>query len=166
MVHYEIDPIKAFVHESVLYDEDLSKDNMIPCEIFCISSYINEAITFGIKLFNGSLFFYIPPHKISLNKNISDLSLLDLVYNNNESDIITIKKFKNFNTVFVYFKNKNIWLEGKYFYTLDWYEGNDLRHMILLENGQFCFMPSHKIKFDKDKLNFENYLKIHSEWKV
>lgn len=168
MVHCDIKAIKAFVHESALYDEDLEKKSMIPCTIFCISSYKGEAITFGILLDEGSVFFYVPPHKVSVKKEEPLYDLKDLVYNNCESEIFTIKEFKRLREkqVDIYLKNKDKWVMGEYELTIDWYEGNDLVHMIKLETGEFCFLPSHKLKFDNTEKKFNPFLKMHSEWKV
>ncbi len=168
MVHYDIKPIRAFVHESVLYDEDLTKKEMIPCTIFSLSCYKGEAITFGIVLDEGSVFFYIPPHKISLKKDTPKYDLKDLVYNNCESEVFTVKKFKRLGVkpVSVYLKNKDKWVKGKYKLTIDWYKGNDLVHMIELETGEFCFLPSHKLKFEGARKKFKAFLKMHSTWKV
>jgi len=134
---------------------------MIPCTIFAISAYKEESITFAITLDEGSTFYYIPPHKISIYKQKPLFELKDIVYNNCESEIITIKEFKFLGKkpISIYLKNKDIWVEGKYILTIDWYKGNDLVHMIQINTGEFCFMPSHKLKFNGAKLKFKKFKK-------
>lgn len=168
MVHYEIEPIKAYVHESILYDEDKTKNNMIACTIFAISAYKNEVLTFGIVLDDGSVFFYIPPHKINVKGKTPKYNLKDIVYHNCESETITINKFKELNKdkVNVYLKYKDKWVKGKYKLTIDWYKGNDLLHMVELKTGELVFLPSHKLKFNNTKKEFKPYVKMHNSWKV
>ncbi len=168
MVHVEIKPIKVFVQESVLFNEDNSKTDLIPATIFCISSYEKEALTFGIVLDNGSVFFYIPIHKISLSKDCSfEYSLKDLIYNNNESINFNISYFKYLEKqpLKIYLKYLNKWDTCKYIATLDWFEGNDLVHLVLISNGQLACMPSHKLNFTGEE-KLESYKKIKSSWIV
>ena len=163
MIHYEIKSIKAYVKEEFLYDGDKSKTKKIPCDIFCISFYPGEAFTFGIMLEEGSVFYYIPPHALSRKKFSFDLR--DLVYHNVPNGKFCIKKFKYLDKdLRVYMKFKDKWFKGKYIFTIDWYEGNDLVHFVEV-NGQFAFLPSHKIKF-RGKKDFLPFKKIHSSWSV
>jgi hypothetical protein len=167
MVHVNINPIKAFVHESVLYDEDLSKKDLIECTVFSVSSYKDESITFGIVLKDGSVFFYIPPHKLTVLRTQPKYELKDLVYHNCVDDefVITCHDFLK-KEVFVYLKNEDEWVSGKYQFTIDWYKDNGLLHLIILDSGQFCLMPSHKVKFNGGEKKFVFYKKMHSIWKI
>ena len=169
MVHEQIKPIKAYVHESVLYDEDMEKQDMIECTVFALSSYQGESLTFAIALADGSVFFYIPPHKLSLKKDGKlDYDLADLVYHNCAEEEFLVQRMDLLGEepVSVYLKKADAWVNGEYMFTVDWYKGNDLLHMIVLENGQFCFMPSHKIKFLGGERSFVHYKKMHSTWSV
>lgn len=165
-VHYEISPIKAFVHETALFDEDASKQGFVGCTVFAVSSYEGESPTFGIMLDDGSVFFYIPAHKLSLTGEELKYDLKDLVYHNCPPGDVVVNNFSIFKSVSVYLKFKDVWEDGKYICTFDWFQDNGLLHFIILKNGQFCFMPSHKVKFNGGEKSFIFYKKIHSVWKV
>lgn len=47
----------------------------------------------------------------------------------------------------VFIKEYGMFIKGQYKCTVDWGDANVLLHLMLLENGQFVFMPSHKILF-------------------
>ena len=167
MVHVDIKPIKAYVHESVLYDEDLTKQDFIECTIFAVSSYKEESVTFGIILKDGSVFFYIPPHKLTINKDKLKYELKDLVYHNCVDDEFVVNYYSFLQKkVSVYLKNEDNWVSGEYQFTIDWYKDNGLLHLIILDSGQFCLMPSHKVKFNGGEKKFVFYKKIHSTWKI
>jgi len=165
MVHLEIKPIKAFVHELVLYDMDPTYKDMIPCTIFGISSYLGEALTFSILLNDGSLFSYVPPHLISLTKEKNPFSLKECVYHNSPDINIAVKEYSYLisQKTYVFIKERNEWFKSKYIFTIDWYRGNDLLHLLFIEDKFPVFLPSHKIKFKED-LNFKSYKKVHNEW--
>jgi len=164
MVHIEIEPIKAYVNEFVLYNGE--KQGIVPCKIFAVSFYQGESITFGIELDEGSVFFYVPPQMISLNKEF-EFKLNELVYHNCPSSIVTANKFKFLEekNLKVYIKQREKWFNAKYLLTIDWYEGNDLLHMIIIDNKQIAFLPSHKIKFDGEE-KFLPFKKMKFEWIV
>ncbi len=168
MIHTEIKPLKVFIKESVLFNEDSSKTNLVPATIFCISSYEKEALTFGVYLDNGSVFFYIPIHKISFKEDsLFDYQLNELIYNNNEAATCSVNYFEYLKKTNpkIYLKKIDKWINCNYILTIDWYQGNDLMHLVALENGQFACMPSHKINFAGKEV-FENYKKIKSSWCV
>jgi hypothetical protein len=164
MVHYEVEPIKAFVESDILFGGE--DRGVIPCTIFGISLYKGEAITFGVELEDGSVFFYIPPHKIFI-KNRHEFSLETLVYHNCPSEVATVKHFSFLDKSegFAYFKELQKWAPFKYLYTIDWYEGNDLLHMVLVEDNVFAFLPSHKLKFSNNK-TFQEFKKLKYLWQV
>lgn len=167
MVHIDIKPIKAYVHESVLYDEDSKKTGFIECTVFAVSSYKGESVTFAIILKDGSVFFYVPPHKLTISKDPLKYSLTDLVYHNCEDHEFVVNYHSFFQKkVYVYLKTEDEWVAGQYQFTMDWYKENGLLHLIILDSGQFCFMPSHKVKFNGGEQEFVFYKKMHSIWKV
>ena len=95
------------------------------------------------------------------------LELADLVYHNCPAEDICVHAFEQLQgPVQAYFKRRQLWLAGTYLLTIDWYTGNDLLHLIALENGQYAFLPHHKVKFRDGIKEFPPYRKMHSEWKV
>ena len=165
-LYYEFDkPIKA-----KLNGEDIGLENeILDCELIGINSYPNEALTFSIVL-EGCLYDYISPENIAKDFKLDNkLTLKDLVYNNNSSETFVIFKSNYFTkSNIVYFaKEKNIWLSVKeYLFSIDWLFDNDKRHFVLLENGQFAFVPNHKIKLDGKKEINKKFQKIRENYIV
>lgn len=168
VLYYEFEtPISAF-----LDGKDIGLDSTnITCSLIGINVYPKEAITFSI-IVNGSLYDYISPLNVVHSfKNSESFvkTLKDLVYNNNESENFVVYKSKYLENkkIVAFFKNAQAWLEvEKYYFSIDWLYNNDKRHFVLLSNGQFAFVPNHKIKLD-GKLEFDkNLKKIKEIYKV
>ncbi len=184
MIHENIPAFNAQIEKKYLYDMDETYANMyIPCTVFSIASYKGDALTFQILLEDGSVFSYIPLNAIlkkqnHLNKDNEDkrekdgikkdrLELSDLVYKNCPGEDITVADFNHLHgRVDAYFKQKNLWLEGEYICTIDWPRENELFHLIGLENNQYAALPNHKIKFKTGIRSFQDYKKLHQEWRV
>jgi hypothetical protein len=65
-----------------------------------------------------------------------------------------------------YFKRRDLWMPGRYLFTIDWYTTNELLHAIALANGQYALLPNHKIKFGDQPPGFAPYKKMRLEWSV
>lgn len=167
-VHANLSPIKALIREDVLYNMDASKaGNYVPCSIIGVSSYPGSTPTFQIVVEGESLFSYIPPHLLLMNKTdlVPSWTLKDLVYHNCPSAefALSVSEFLLGKKLSIYLRGVKGWVDGKYLFTLDWYEGNDLLHCVVLSNGQFGFFPQHKISLGKQE--FKPYQKLRQEWK-
>lgn len=167
--HYSIKPINAYVMDDILYGKN-QVNELIPCKIISLCLYLNESLCFDIILEDGSIFNYIPLHKIVHNKNYDkNINLIDLVYHNCNDLVISINEIeylKSISNINVFLKNKNEWVSGEeYLFSIDWYNANDLLNLIKLSNGYFCLIPNHKIIFGKNK-EFKKYKKIPSIFKV
>jgi hypothetical protein len=170
LVHSDITPLKALVQKRVLYDMDpvIPENEHMKCVIFGVSSYTNFAPTFQIMVEEKSIFSYVPPHLLLVKSSINSHSffeLKDLVYHNcpDVEFAVSVSKYLC-KPLYVYLKNRDLWILGKYLFTMDWYHGNDLLHCIILENGQIGFFPSHKISFGKNSL--PDFKKLRQEWMV
>lgn len=169
-VHTDVEPLKAFVREDVLYDMDLDKaNNYIKCMIIGMSSYQGSVPTFQIVVAGGSIFSYVPPHLLIVDKKpegeeLFDLS--DLVYHNcpDSEFALVMLDYLCDKPVMVFLKNRKIWVKSKYLFTVDWYRGNDLLNCVVLENNQIGFFPNHKISLGE--CNLPKYKKLRQEWKV
>lgn len=173
-VHANLDPIKAYLREDVLYDMDLAKVNSyVKCIIYGISSYPGSVPTFQIMVGGESLFAYIPPHLLSIKEPQQGKvwehfywNLSDIVYHNCPEAEFSVSKMDLLTTksVLVFINSAKVWKQGVYLFTMDWYRGNDLLHCIALDDGQIGFFPNHKLSYGEKK--FLPYLKMHREWKV
>jgi len=170
MIHQNIPPVRAFVEQTILYNMDPEyQDKYEACTIFGVSSYPLEALTAHVMLGNGSIFSYVPFHKL-LNKPEEPnpkLELDDLVYKNCPDEHIAVHNFEFLEgEVDAYFKRKDLWLPGHYLATVDWYESNELFHLIKLENYPIAAVPNHKLKFKGADRSFPPYKKLRQTWEV
>jgi hypothetical protein len=170
-VHQELPrPIKLHVRREFLHDMDPRRvGEVVPCTAFAFSSYEGSAPTVKILLGDGAVFSYVPPHALidPARRKAPELELADLAYHNCPAAEISVHAFAALEgKVLAYLKRKDLWLAGEYLFTVDWYTGNDLLHFVALENGQFAFLPHHKLKFGRDTPGFEPYKKLRRAWAV
>lgn len=168
-VHAEIPPLSLRVKKDLLYGGDPQyAGHFVPCRAFVVSSYPGSTPTFKILLEDGAVFSYVPPSALFDGApKAPELDLEDLVYSNCPTGDFCVHHFNLLDTeVHAFLKHRHLWLKGRYRLTLDWYEGNDLLHLISLENGQQAFLPHHKLKFGDHPEGFEPYKKLRAEWKV
>ncbi|MCC6807334.1 MAG: hypothetical protein IT381_07910 [Deltaproteobacteria bacterium] len=168
-VHAEIPPIALMVKKALLYGGDPKHAGQrLPCRAFVVSSYPASTPTFKVLLEDGAVFSYLPPSALTEGEPMPpELSLEDLVYANCPTGDFCVHDFATLHgPVLAYFKRRDLWMKGRYRLTLDWYEGNDLLHLVSLENGQQAFLPHHKLKFGDHPQGFEPYKKLRAEWKV
>lgn len=169
-IHQKIEPIYGFIEKQYLYDMN-GDINLIKCHIQGLSLYPGCAPSLDIVIDEGdgegSLFMYMPINAFKTKKTDEIFNLNDLVYYNCPNG--TSSKFELFDNipVIVYLKNKNKWIDGKYLFSIDWYENNISVNFILLDNGYLAVQPNHKIKFsNKAPKKFEEYKKLRHEWVV
>lgn len=177
ILHVDIpSPIKCLVNTSVFYDMKtlpLGKPAWTPCVLFAMSSYEKSVLTFKVMVEeNGALFDFVPVHMLKSNGKAEVGILLEL------SDLVSSKICESMNiTVHVhqlltnkkkmqcFFKDRGIWLTGRYHCTVDWYDANENAHLVELENGQFALMPNHKCVVG-DKRELPDYVKLQQDWKL
>ena len=171
MIHYNLPQIiSGFVERKVFFDLDSQAAGILPCQIFSLASYPQEALTCQILLEDGNLFSYVPLHLLYHKppETTELLEMTDLVYHNCPDSTLCIHRFDFLGTDVVncFFKHQQRWLVGNYLFSLDWYFGNDLLHFIQLSNGQFAVLPNHKVKFLNGDTQFQPFRKLHATWKV
>jgi hypothetical protein len=166
-VHVQVPPFAAHVRAEFLYNMDPAKvGELRRCTVFTVSSYTGSAVTFQILLEDGAVFSYVPPHAL-VQPPVAEpqLDLADLVYHDAKSVDIAVQAFDALRgPVLAYFKRRDRWLAGSYLFTIDWYTGNEMLHVVVLANGQYALLPSHKLKFGEHPPGFEPYKKIRNSW--
>ena len=144
------------------------------CIVYAISSYKGHYPTFKIKLESGALFDYIPPDALIVDPTSDrkqSLSLKELVYDKHcpcYNVSVNVFSFLSTQPLYCYFPTSKSWYKVRtYICSIDWYEENHSSHLVVLENGQICFVPNHKllIKREQDKFEFQPYKKLRKEWK-
>jgi hypothetical protein len=163
-VHCPIPNLKVRVAQQYLYDMDPAKTgSWVSGTAFAVSSHVGHAPTFQLLLGDGGLFSYIPAEALRHGPDISPdnraqlLDPEDLVYHGCRSPEIVVTRYGELAglPVRAYFKRGGVWQDARYHCTIDWHTGNDLLHVLLLENGQVALLPSHKVLFGEgvvDKL--------------
>lgn len=167
-IHFEIPGISVMVDNQVLHDEDPTQTGRTPGEVFGLSLYPGEVPTFQVRLSSGGMFSYVPPHRVKspylTKEDQSLLDLKDLVYHMCPRDQAVFNRYEALEgTCQVWLRHQERWVTGDYLGTIDWYTGNDLLHMVLLENGQIAFQPSHKVVFGNTR-ELPGYKKLHATW--
>lgn len=164
-VHANLAPFHALVETQVLYNND-GREGSTPCTIFGVSSYAGHAPTFNVLLANGSVFSYVPVHRLRTGDVTDAMDLTDLVYHDCPSERIVVTAYDALQRPLrAYFAKLDRWVDAKYVATVDWYTGNNLLHLLTLANGQFAMLPSHKVLFS-DGGELPDYKKLRAEWKV
>jgi hypothetical protein len=178
-VHADIPAFPASVRTEFLYDMDpMFEGKTEPCTVFAVSSYKGHYPTFKILLRNGSLFDYIPAHALTIAPRNQDvLGLEELVYSKSCPDFnITVNVHAHLvqeteKGCVCYIPNKKEWrVVDRYICTIDWFTDNHNAHLVALSNGQFAFVPNHKLLLTQKTLAecefpSPSYKKLRQEWK-
>lgn len=170
-VHAEIPPLKTHVRKEFLFGMDPAHvGQYVPCAAFAVSSYAGSAPTFKILLSDGAVFSYVPPSAlcdVEHRDPSRELSLDELVYLNCPAGAFCVHRFEALvGECLAYFKARDVWMNARYLFTIDWYTGNDLLHAVALDNGQYAMLPHHKLKFGAHAAGFEPYRKMRRTWAV
>lgn len=158
-----IDPIKVLVHESFLYDGDPNRKECLDAEVIGVSSYLGQTLTFHVLVGKSYLYSDLPVNSFSTSRT-KPRDLKVLCYSNCRSLPIDVFKLKA-DEVTVYLKDLDAYENGRYVLSIDFYEGNDLSHLIHLDTGEFCLMPNHKINFNGGR-TLTDYKKNRTIFKV
>lgn len=169
-IHVDMPPLPVLVRTEYFYDMDASREGTLtPAVAIALAGYPSESPTFTVRTDEGALFSYVPPSALLVRGSLmpaKPLLLRELVYHNcPEGPIAVAVHGALLGPVQVYLKARKEWLAGEYVLTVDWYEGNDLLHLVALENGQYAFQPSHKVLFGTSR-TLPDYKKMNSTWKV
>lgn len=174
-VHASLDTMTVWVKEDIFYDLETNTNKWVKCKLFGLTCLEGRVPTFEILTSDGYVFSDIPPHMVRWieEEKDSQYNLEDLIYNNCLSEEFVISQFDELSSrkAYVFLKGKKEYISGQYWFSLDFYKNNNWYHCMKLENGQFAFIPSHKIVFSADgKLKedheFPKYKKLRHEFKV
>lgn len=169
-VHADVPPIETCVRRELLHGGRPAFAGWVPCTAFAFASYPGSAPTFTVRLADGAVFSYVPPHALRDPARAAEpeLDLADLAYHNcPDGDVVVVEHAALRGELLCFFKRRDLWLGGRYRFTVDWYRGNDLLHCVDLDNGQIAFLPNHKIKFGPGREpGFAPYQKLRNDWRV
>lgn len=165
-MNISINPFDVLVHESYLYDGDKTKTDLIKAQVIGVSTYLNQPLTFHILIDKQWIFSDLPITSFisSYNENkynLKDLSSIEC--STLEIDVFILDTFKNKN-ICIYFKEYQTWEIGEYLMSFDFYTGNELLHLIKLDNGQFSLTPNHKINWENIN-DLPKYKKNRTIWR-
>ena len=167
-IHAEVDPVPVRVRQEFLYDMDPAKaGTYVHGRIFSVSSYQGHLPTFQVLLDDGSVFSYLPAHAlVAPDQDPSvELDAEDLTYHPSPAGDIHVTSYKALQgPVQVFLRRRDLWVRGRYVLTIDWHEGNDLLHLVVLDSGHVALLPQHKVKFGDAAQSLEPYRKLHQEW--
>lgn len=164
-----ITPFKAFVEEKYLYDMDTTKVGLLQCDVVAVSAYMGQSLTFTI-IIDGSMFANIPIFAlrwkaVEIQSKIADSYLAFINCPDKNIDVFVIETC-SYQKPVCYIKKYEEWYTSNgYILTVDFYNDNELVHLIMLENYQFGWFPNHKIKWD-GKPSLPDFKKLHKDWNI
>lgn len=181
-VHADLPSMTVWVKNPVFYNmNDVDyPSGVVKCKLFGLTCLEGNVPTFEVITDGGYVFSEVPPHMIYWKnpetpemKNSSEAyTLKDLVYNNCLSIDFVISFFPELanREAFVFMKGAAKYVSAKYWFSLDFYKNNNWYHCMMLENGQFAFIPSHKIVFNGNinpgEHKFPDYQKLRTTFRV
>lgn len=169
-VHCDVAPFPVRVDARYLYDMDPAREGeWVDASVFAVSSYLGHAPTFQVLTAEGAVFSYLPAQ--ALRHGDGGGVVLDgpeLVYHDCHSTPLVAHRYEALATpARAFIRQRSLWLGAAYHCTLDWYEGNDLLHLLLLDNGQVALLPSHKVLFGDGAADaLPRYRKLHAEFRT
>ncbi len=172
-VQHAIVPIECWVESRVFYNEDPTVTGATQATIVGVSSYKDCALTVTVITKTGAMFSDVPLHRLwqkeSVDTDAVRLSLEDLVYKNCPSENVLLAQLPtpNEGRVVATLRKRGIQLEGRYLFTVEWPDDNELHHFVALDNGQYALLPNHKLLFGQPfDAVMPKYLKLRQTWRV
>jgi hypothetical protein len=163
--HFDIPKLKVSLRSEYLYDLKAESGKYSYAEIISVASYPGHVPTFTALVEDKFLFHYLPVNSFA-NKACPPMSLEQACYFNCPSNQLGVSVIGGLGECQVFDKNKDFIEGGKYLMTFDWYNENDLCHLVLLDTGHYVLVPSHKIIFGDSDVQLPNFKKLHATWKV
>lgn len=173
-VHAETPVIKAFVQTKFLYNMDNEIKGTTACEIIGVASYPGHALTFDILIpETGAVFDYVPIHLLSITPVATSFGLRTLLVRDCPDPAIAVSTSDYLRHLKVAVElridgkvENKLWSAGKFLFSVDWYNKNELFNVIALEGGQICAQPNYRVLFGDVDLKLPAYKKLRAEWKV
>lgn len=169
VVHVDVPSIECSVAAEYLYDMDVSyTGKFVPCKIFSASSYVGHELTFQALIENQYVFSYLPARAFRFSYVDGDpVTGSELVYAVAPSGRIVVNCHAELcKHVQCFFRTSGSWRAGRYLFTIDWIDDNQLLHALALDTGQLALMPSHKIRFENpERTPLPKFKKMNAEWK-
>lgn len=165
-IHFDINPIPCLVRKEYLFDLKSEFKKFEPASIFAVSSYPGHLLTFNVLVNDKFIYSYLPAHALVM-RECESLHPEDITYFNCPSGELAIHSFAALQKqrCSVFNRNGSYRCTGKYLMTFDWYQDNELAHLIQQTDGRFLVWPSHKLVFDTDTISLPPFKKLHMEWK-
>ncbi len=164
-VHCEIPhPFRCWVENKLFYNGKQIEDTPYSrCTVFDIASHRGEIPTFSARIDgHGGLFHHIPIDMMCWKQPLLQrMSYHELVYFNCPDYCMALNVYQYLQgSARVFLGDKSY--QADYILTLDWYEANENTHLLALETGQYCLMPSHKVLFKSDADILPAYQKLRN----
>ena len=156
-----IPPIECYVRGNFLRNQLDSHDKYFRCMIFGVCSAQNRSPLFHFLMEDGCMWWRMPINAFCTKPNTPEESLQNLVVWNSFDHFISVTKFtKLTNMRLVYTDRDKKKIDGKYLFTLDWYnpyspktDDNYLgdpgqrqcAHVIERDDGNFAIQPNNRI---------------------
>lgn len=175
LIHFDIGDIAfenkqpILVRKEFLHNMENGHGEFLPIRLFAVSSYPGHVPTFQGLVEDKYIFSYLPIHALAW-KEVPPLTFEEANYFNCPSGKTV---FNNFLSLQYYrcqvFNRGGSYLDdGIVAGTVEWYEDNELCHLVQLRGGNLVWRPSHKLIFGFHKEDgiqkLPGYKKLRSEW--
>lgn len=166
-MNVQIRPFSALLSESYLYDGDKSRvGTMRDVRVIGASVYAGCYMTFHVLVDNKYMFSDIPIVALQHREHVTDR--LDIhVLSHSKLSIGAVESFElgalRDRHVAIYARALDRYVTGTYVSSFDFFEENELLHLMKLDNGQFMLAPNHKVNWSGDKV-LPDFKKNHTDW--
>jgi hypothetical protein len=176
-VHAGMPLMTAWVDSAVFYNMT-APSQWVKVKVFGLTCLAGRVPAFEVLTAEGHVFSDIPPHLVRWKEpakepDSAEFTLSELVYNNCLSSTFSLTAFEALaeRTAYVYLKSREMYVKGRYWFSLDFYQDNNWFHCIKLHTGHLAFIPSHKLVFPVEgelplSHVFPKYEKLRQEFRV
>lgn len=162
-MNVSIPPFKAKLQRKYLYDGDEAMTGLVDVTVIGIASYEKQPIVFHCLVDNQFLYSDLPITALTHTGEIDPSFTLKMLSHCLCATLVMEVFSLGFGRASVYFKDKDAWIGGSYMFSVDFTTGNELLHLMRLDNGLFAFVPNHKVNW-AGKCALTDYKKNHSVW--
>lgn len=170
----DLDPIPVWVKKQYLMNFEEGFGEYVLGTLQSVWSYKDSMPTFMVLLADGSLFTYLPASAFAYKGGVACSEGVDAHYscrvyapstNFVKYELQTLKSDSVHKHVFG--PDRSYLGAGEYFFSLEWPDENEQIHFMQV-NGQFYFVPNHKLLVSSGSLPPETKLpswkKLRSNW--
>jgi hypothetical protein len=174
MLRLNVAQEKVYVRAEYVHDMDNAYvGKLVKAKLLSFASYPGHVLTADVVFGSGAVFSYLPLNALVTSTSalddswIRDAALSDCCFHNCPDEYASANTLPGLQGIVqLYDRTGRHLRSGRYITTIDWYNGNDLLHVI--DAGMLVAWPSHKLLWRSQPPleGLPKYSRLRHEWRL